>query len=158
MKKCRFVHVVPFEFPGLAAFYGEIMNAVRSGARTPICLRSMVPNHSGVYLIYLCGRLVYVGKTYGASGRTLRTRLGNHYAKLSGRKGIDLADVSVMAIPIADPHFILAVESYLIESLAPEWNRLKGFGKNFQGYGRDHPASEWELLYPELRKRRAAGA
>lgn len=54
------------------------------------------PLASGIYALYFKGQLVYVGKATMAmtkSKRSLRARLSEHVAKISGRRNISIEDM-----------------------------------------------------------------
>lgn len=58
--------------------------------------RGVGPQASGIYALYFKDRLVYVGKASKGttkSKRTLRARLAEHAAKISGRRNITLDEV-----------------------------------------------------------------
>ena len=58
--------------------------------------KNVGPNQSGIYVLYVKGDLVYLGKASRGntkSKRTLRSRLNEHVGKISGRKNISLAQM-----------------------------------------------------------------
>lgn len=57
-----------------------------------------------VYQLYLCGEFVYVGK----ADKSLSAGLGNHLRKLSGRRNIDVSDVTFSCLYVAEDFFALA--------------------------------------------------
>src|SRR5712692_3566651 len=55
------------------------------------------PNASGIYALYFKGDLVYIGKASKGttkSRRTLRSRLGEHIAKIGSRQNITPSDMT----------------------------------------------------------------
>lgn len=110
------------------------------------------PTTSGLYAIYLDGRLVYIGKatkTFTKSGRTLRARLGEHVRKLSERTGSDLSRFQVTYATFDSDWWVVAGEVALIRHLAPPWND-SGFGSKTPGAGRPGTdrISEFDRLFP----------
>jgi hypothetical protein len=89
----------------------------------------------GVYVVYLEDKAVYAGKA-----DNLRSRLGDHKFKLSGRKNINLSKIGFKCLLLEGSWSTSANESLLIEHYKPkgecEWN-LNGFGINDPGKNRD---------------------
>ncbi|MEO6197263.1 MAG: Eco29kI family restriction endonuclease [Dehalococcoidia bacterium] len=106
----------------------------------------VAPRLKGVYALYRNGRIVYAGKALGST--TLAGRLGDHNRKVSGRKGIDPAEVTCRFVIIGGDWFVRAAEDALIQHYQPEWQG-SGFGRHAPGGGRPgkHP-SKWETQYP----------
>jgi hypothetical protein len=87
--------------------------------RSPVVpLRKDVgPAESGVYALYWKGELVYVGKASQAttkSKRTLRPRLNEHVARISGRTNISLEEMTCRYLTIKSDWFVWAAENALI--------------------------------------------
>jgi hypothetical protein len=112
------------------------------------------PQSSGIYALYFNGGLVYVGKASKGrtkSKRTLRTRLAQHVAKISGRKNISLNDMQCRYLTFASEWWVFAAEFALIGHYQPEWNN-SGFGSNVPGVGRPgtERVSTWNKKFPKL--------
>lgn len=110
---------------------------------------AQVPRERGVYQLYHAGQLVYVGKA-----ASLRTRLVNHFRKISGRTNIDIADMTFKCLWMSPNWTTLAPEAQLIELYGLQgtasWNG-NGFGPNDPGQGRDErndPPSAFDESYP----------
>jgi hypothetical protein len=107
--------------------------------RSPVVpLRKDVgPPESGVYALYWKEALVYVGKASQAttkSKRTLRARLNEHVAKISGRRNISLNEMTCRYLTIKSDWFVWAAEEALITHFDPPW-RHAGFGSKVPGAG-----------------------
>lgn len=89
----------------------------------------------GVYVIYFDEKAVYAGKA-----DNLRSRLGDHKFKVSGRRHIDLSRIGFKCLLLEASWSTSANESLLIEHYKSkgecEWN-LNGFGINDPGKKRD---------------------
>jgi hypothetical protein len=89
----------------------------------------------GVYAIYLGKKAVYAGKA-----DNLRSRLGDHKFKLSGRRNIDPAKIGFKCLLLESSWSTSANESLLIAHYKNkgecEWN-MNGFGINDPGRHRD---------------------
>lgn len=110
------------------------------------------PQSSGVYALYHKDRLVYVGKASKGttkSKRTLRARLNEHVAKISGRKNIKLGEVTCRYLTFSSEWWVFAAEFALINHYAPEWN-ASGFGSKVPGKGRPgtERVSRWDDQFP----------
>jgi hypothetical protein len=110
----------------------------------------LLQERSGVYQLYLCGELIYVGK----ADTTLPGRLGQHMRKISGRENIDLVDVEFKSLYVAEDFTALAPEKLLIsrydKSRRLMWNH-NGFGNKDPGRRRDHTAvksNHFDRAYP----------
>lgn len=90
----------------------------------------------GVYELYLNGRRVYVGK----AKRSLPDRLEQHRRKLSGRLGLNIADVSFKCLYVDEDLDSASPERMLINAYAADgespWNS-NGFGNKDPGRNRD---------------------
>ena len=78
---------------------GIRLQAVEKLESSPVLNLATVsaPKLSGVYALYYKNALVYIGKASSGttkSKRTLRARLNEHVAKISGRKNIKLGEVT----------------------------------------------------------------
>ncbi|MEJ0009439.1 MAG: Eco29kI family restriction endonuclease [Alphaproteobacteria bacterium] len=116
--------------------------------------RGAGPAESGVYALYFREVLVYVGKASKGttkSRRTLRARLGEHVAKISGRGNIALADMTCRYLTFASEWWVFAAEFALITHFEPEWN-ASGFGSKTPGVGRPGTdrVSMWDEKFPKL--------
>jgi hypothetical protein len=108
------------------------------------------PAHPGVYQLYLADDLVYVG----SASNSLRSRLGQHHRKISGRQNIDAADVTFTCLTVDEDLTVLAPEDRLIKLFQDEgscaWNG-NGFGIHDPGKRRDTTdldADHFDRLYP----------
>lgn len=115
--------------------------------------RGVGPQASGIYALYFKGKLVYIGKASKGttkSKRTLRGRLSEHAAKISGRKNISLSDMKCRYLTFDSEWWVFAAEFALMTHYGPEWNE-SGFGSKVPGAGRPgtHRVSKWNTLYPE---------
>jgi hypothetical protein len=111
------------------------------------------PPASGIYALYHKDKLVYVGKATVAmttSKRTLRTRLGEHVTKISGRKNISLKDMKCRYLTFESEWWVFAAEFAVIFHYSPEWNAT-GFGSKIPGVGRPGTdrVSRWDELFPK---------
>jgi len=114
--------------------------------------RGAGPQASGIYALYFKGRLVYVGKASKGttkSKRTLRARLSEHAAKISGRRNIALEDMKFRYLTFASEWWVFAAEFALMAHYQPEWNE-SGFGSKIEGVGRPGTdrVSRWNDLFP----------
>jgi hypothetical protein len=113
------------------------------------------PQASGIYALYFKQRLVYVGKASKGttkSKRTLRARLAEHAAKISGRRNITLDDVKCRYLTFSSEWWVFAAEFALMVHYNPEWN-TSGFGSKVPGVGRPGTdrVSRWDELFPPRR-------
>ena len=122
---------------------------------SPISLLSkgVGPNKSGIYALYFRERLVYVGKASKEttkSGRSVKTRLGEHVGKISLRQNIELAEMTCRFLTFESEWWVFAAEFALIAYLQPEWN-ASGFGSKTPGAGRPGTArvSSWDAQFPK---------
>lgn len=111
------------------------------------------PQASGIYALYFKGRLVYIGKASKGttkSKRTLRSRLAEHAAKISGRKNIRLDDMECRYLTFSSEWWVFAAEFALMTHYRPEWNE-SGFGSKVPGVGRPGTdrVSRWNALFPK---------
>jgi Eco29kI restriction endonuclease len=122
---------------------------------SPVCALSkgVGPNKSGIYALYFRDKLVYVGKASKEttkSGRSVRTRLGEHVSKISLRQNIELADMTCRFLTFESEWWVFAAEFALIAYHQPEWN-ASGFGSKTPGIGRPGTAriSSWDAQFPK---------
>jgi hypothetical protein len=104
------------------------------------------PKETGIYGLYLKGKLAYVGKATGKSH--LRKRFSEHAKKISKRKNIAVAQMECRFLIIGE-EWVHYAEHHLIAHYSPEWNG-SGFGSHVPGAGRpgvQGPAS-WDQKYP----------
>ncbi|QDY11140.1 Eco29kI family restriction endonuclease [Micromonospora sp. HM134] len=111
---------------------------------------SRVRARPGVYELFVRGERVYVGK----AANSLNARLGQHLRKLSGRSGIDLADVRFVCTYVDEDLDAAAPERLLIKqyraSESVPWN-TNGFGNNDPGRNRDTSvvkAAHFDAIHP----------
>lgn len=106
----------------------------------------MAPRQKGVYALYRGGEIVYAGKALGNT--TLAGRLGDHYRKISGRRGISTNEIACRFLIINGDWFVRAAEDALIQHYTPQWQG-SGFGRHVPGRGRPGiRPSQWEQEYP----------
>ena len=111
------------------------------------------PNDSGIYALYHHDVLVYVGKASKGttkSQRSLRDRLGEHVAKLSGRHGLSISDINCRYLVFDSEWWVFAAEFALISHYKPEWND-SGFGSKTPGVGRPGTSrvSKFDAKFPK---------
>jgi hypothetical protein len=117
----------------------QLAVALSSLGRTPLSEASLrqLRERAGIYQLYFCGELVYVGK----AEKTLPGRLEQHMRKLSGRKNISLDDMTFCCLYVAEDFSAPAPEKLLIkqydQSGQAPWNH-NGFGNRDPGRRRDH--------------------
>ncbi len=91
---------------------------------------------SGVYQLFHNGALVYIGK----DAKSLPRRLAQHRRKVSGRTGIDVADMSFTFLYVDEDMDAVAPETQLIKRSkavgVAQWN-ANGFGNKDPGGSRD---------------------
>lgn len=105
-----------------------------------------VDERGGVYTLMLDDQLVYIGKSTGG----LRTRLGQHHRKISGRSNISLARMTFCALYMREDLDAVAPERLLIKDRRPPWNS-NGFGNKDPGRQRDKTLvkhGHFDALYP----------
>jgi Eco29kI-like restriction endonuclease len=130
----------------------QLAHALVRLGRAPLaeqCLASL-DERPGVYQLYLHGEFVYVGK----ADRSLPSRLANHLRKLSGRRNIDLRDVSFSCLYVDEDFSALAPEQLLISHYKEmgniSWNN-NGFGNKDPGRQRDSTIlkkNHFDVIYP----------
>ena len=116
---------------------------------TPLHLshQDCVLKGAGIYAIYYCGELVYIGST-----DELKTRLRDHRTSVMNATRIDIADVTYRCTAVGR-HAAKSVEGRLIEHYSPPWN-YSGFGSKANGNGRRHQRqSVWDSTYGRAAKR-----
>ena len=108
-----------------------------------------VPTERGVYQLYHSNQLVYVGKA-----DNLRSRLTDHFWKISGRINLNITDMTFKCLWMSPNWITLAPERQLIELYGLQgtssWNG-NGFGPNDPGKARDDrndPPSPFDQMYP----------
>lgn len=117
-----------------------------------ILAKNVGPQDSGIYALYLKGKLVYVGKASRGttkSKRTLRERLNEHVGKIGARQNITLTEMSCRFLTFASEWWVFAAEFALITHYVPEWN-ASGFGSKVPGKGRPGTdrVSKWNEQFP----------
>jgi len=111
---------------------------------------AVVESRPGVYVLFVDGERVYVGKAAGS----LRDRLSQHHRKLSGRSGIALSEVKFTCVYVDEDLDAAAPEKLLIKKYrsrgAIPWN-TNGFGNKDPGRNRDRSvvkAKHFDALNP----------
>ena len=109
-----------------------------------------IQSRSGVYVLYLNGQRVYVGK----ASTSLQDRLSQHLRKISGREGLRSASVEFVCAYIEEDLDAAAPERLLIKVYkkdgAVPWN-TNGFGNKDPGRNRDHTLvkrAHFDATYP----------
>ncbi|WP_326597895.1 Eco29kI family restriction endonuclease [Streptomyces sp. NBC_01803] len=139
----------------------QLAHALTRLRRAPLaeqCLASL-DERPGVYQLYLHGEFVYVGK----ADKSLPSRLANHLRKLSGRRNIDLRDVTFSCLYVDEDFSALAPEQLLIshhkEMGNIPWNN-NGFGNKDPGRQRDSTVlkiNHFDVIFPIDLDRRVEG-
>ncbi|GIE34092.1 hypothetical protein Ait01nite_071370 [Actinoplanes italicus] len=132
----------------LAEQLATTLNPLSPAILGPAAL-SKVDARPGVYVLFVAWKRVYVGK----AASNLRTRLEQHYRKLSGRTGITMSDVRFTCVYVdedldaAAPEKLL-IKKYRLDDTIP-WN-TNGFGNKDPGRNRDRSvvkAQHFDALY-----------
>jgi len=135
-------HTFFFEFD--KAFTAQLIEKFEASPAHPLT-EEVAPPQKEVYALYRHKKIVYAGK---ALETTLKRRLAEHSRKVSGRKNINLREVSCRFLVIDSDWFVRAGEHALIQSYAPEWNQ-SGFGSHVPGRGRPGiKQSKWDTDFP----------
>ena len=113
---------------------------------------ALIPNAQGVYQLFHCGRLVYVGKTDAEAG--LKQRLTRHAWTIKSRHNLRVADMAFKAVQVlvfsAMDLETALIRHYRKQKRPPVWNG-SGFGNNDPGRRRDTTALKqdgFDALYP----------
>jgi hypothetical protein len=94
--------------------------------------RGVGPLASGIYALYYKGKLVYIGKASKETTkakRTLRARLSEHAAKISGSQNITLGDMKCRYLTFDSEWWVLAAEIALTTRYRPAWNESRVGGE-----------------------------
>jgi hypothetical protein len=130
----------------------QLAKALKHLGRAPLADQYLasLDERPGVYQLYLHGEFVYVGK----ADKSLPGRLANHLRKLSGRRNVDLRDVTFSCLYVDEDFSALAPEQLLIshhkEMGNIPWNN-NGFGNKDPGRQRDSTVlkkNHFDVLYP----------
>ena len=129
----------------------QVVEKLESSPSLPLS-KSVGPQESGIYALYLRGDLVYIGKASKGttkSGRTLRARLNEHIGKIAQRQNISLDVMTCRYLTFNSEWWVFAAEFALIAHYNPEWNE-SGFGSKTPGAGRPGTdrVSKWNALFP----------
>ena len=140
-----------FEFDLDRAIGVQVIEKLEQSPLLPL-EKSVGQKSSGIYALYFSGHLVYVGKASRGttrSGRTLRARLNEHVAKISGRPSIGPDDMRCRYLTFDSEWWVFAAEFALISHFRPEWND-SGFGSKIPGKGRPGTdrVSLWDQQFP----------
>jgi hypothetical protein len=107
-------------------------------------------DQSGVYRLYHADRLIYIGK----ADKSLPVRLSQHHKKISGRRGIDITEMTFECLYVEEDLAAVAREKLLIDRHRANgdipWN-YNGFGNNDPGRERDTTKvkdGHFDSLYP----------
>ena len=140
-----------FEFDLDRGIRSQVIERLEASPLLPLD-QGVGPSASGIYALYHCDVLVYVGKASAEvtkSRRTLRARLAEHRNKIAKRRNITLAEVSCRYLTFDSDWWVLAAEFALIAHYDPEWNG-SGFGGKTPGKGRPgtNRVSDWDQQFP----------
>lgn len=110
------------------------------------------PSESGIYALYHRNKLVYIGKASKGttkSKRTLRSRLAEHFNKISSRDNIRTKDIKCRFLTFDSEWWVFAAEFALMVHYEPDWNS-SGFGSKTPGKGRPGTdrVSRWDEEFP----------
>jgi hypothetical protein len=133
----------PFEIDIVTALAEQLVSAfteLEVATLTPEHI-AQVPKEQGVYHLYRNGTLVYVGKA-----DDLRGRLDDHRYKISGRRNIEVSEISFNCLTVHKNWTALAPETSLIahykaQAGVCEWNG-NGFGIHDPGRNREETNKE----------------
>jgi hypothetical protein len=113
---------------------------------------ALIPNAQGVYQLFHCGKLVYVGKTDAQAG--LRLRLTRHAWNIKSRHNLDVSEMEFKAVQVlvfsAMDLETSLISHYRRKRQPPVWNG-SGFGNNDPGRRRDTTVLKqdgFDALYP----------
>ena len=138
-------HDFVFEFD--KAYNHQLIEKFEASPEHPLA-PDVAPRLKGVYALYRNSGIVYAGKALG--GTTLAGRLGDHFRKVSGRRGISPSEVTCRFLIIDGDWFVRAAEDALIQHYTPIWQG-SGFGRHAPGSGRPGiRPSRWEQEFPLL--------
>ncbi|MFX4294900.1 GIY-YIG nuclease family protein [Streptomyces bohaiensis] len=130
----------------------QLAQALTHLGRAPLAEQYLasLDERPGVYRLYLHGDFVYVGK----ADESPPGRLANHLQKLSGRRNIDLRDVTFSCLYIDEDFSALAPEWLLISHHKAvgsiPWNNNR-FGKKDPGRQRDRTIlkkNHFDVVFP----------
>lgn len=133
------MHSAKFEIDIISALSSQLEAAFDKlipGPLAPTAFDS-IESEQGIYQLYHTGVLMYVGKA-----ENLLNRLREHRLKLSGRKNIDVNDVSFKCLYVHENWTTLAPETSMIRHYKMksagmcEWNG-NGFGPHDPGRNRE---------------------
>ena len=142
-----------FEIDLVSALSSQLVGAFEGLDAAPLTDQKLgaLPPGQGVYQLYHEGSLVYVGKA-----DRLRGRLAQHHQKITGRRKIDVNDVTFKCLFVHRNWAALAPEHSLIrhyKSAATgecSWNG-SAFGSHDPGRNREttnKPTQGFDVLYP----------
>ena len=143
-----------FEFdlpPALLHQLVAVLDGMDRGKLLPEAA-SAIPNAQGVYQLFHCGKLVYIGKTDAQAG--LRSRLSRHAWTIRSRHNLAVEDMEFKAVEVL-VFSAMDLETALIAHYRKRkepsvWNG-SGFGSNDPGRRRDKTALKvdgFDALYP----------
>jgi hypothetical protein len=140
-----------FDFDLDRGIRAQVVEKLESSPLLPLA-KGVGPDASGIYALYFRDKLVYIGKASKGttkSKRTLRARLAEHVAKISGREKITLDDVKCRYLTFNSEWWVFAAEFALMTHYRPEWNE-SGLGSKVPGVGRPGTdrVSRWNELFP----------
>lgn len=142
-----------FEFDLPEALLAHLVRALDRITTAPLVESavSAVPEHQGIYQLFLDGKLVYIGKTDAEAG--LQRRLIRHAWKIQHRRGLDPERVTFRAMRVY-VFTAIDLETQLIGYFgglsAVPWNG-SGFGANDPGRERDttkYKDDHYDVMFP----------
>lgn len=142
------------EFDLPTALLDQVIAMFHAMAPAPLSTNdtAIIPNAQGVYQLFHCGRLVYVGKTDAEAG--LKQRLSRHSWAIKSRHNLNVDEMTFKAIQVlvfsAMDLETALIRYYKKQKQPPVWNG-SGFGNNDPGRRRDKTALKedgFDALYP----------
>lgn len=142
---------VEFDFDLARALADQLEEAFDQVGPSPLTSAALlnVERRKGVYIVFLDGRAMYVGKA-----NDLRVRLKQHMLKISGRKGLSLSYANFKCAYLHKNWAPIGTEEILIDRYQrkgeAEWNG-SSFGSKDYGKNRDttnQPPDKFDSQYP----------
>lgn len=144
--------VAEFKLSITKALADQLAEALDPLTPSPLTSENLnqLEDRPGVYILFLDGRRVYVGKT----AKELPARLRQHLRKVFGRSGLSLDRVSFVCVYVDRDMDSVAPERMLIAKYSPlggvPWNN-NGFGNKDPGRKRDNSlvkVNHFDAEYP----------
>lgn len=142
--------VADFDFDMPRAILEQLAEAFRKlpVGKLDLATLSGVADRQGVYQLYVCNKLVYLGK----ADSDLKSRLTRHFYTLKGRAGLKIEDCGFKGLYLHDNWAASLHEANMLRLYRGEaaWNN-SGFGSNDPGRNRDtteYPDDAFDVVYP----------